>query len=80
MKIPFIAITAAVLLLSACDGKPTENHSHDNGTHIHEDGSVHQNHTEEESSQEEFTVPADSSVNQSQTDSMHMHNSHGHPH
>ena len=51
------------MLLTACNGKKTEEHGHDhtNGTHQHADGEEHSNHESDTVAQEEFIVKKDSS-------------------
>lgn len=63
MKLLILFTLAISLFLSAC-GNSTE-HAHDHGdhpdgTHTHEDGTVHSDHDESGSKQEEFVVQPDS--------------------
>ena len=67
MKKLFISLSIAAFLFAACSGNK---HDHNDGTHTHDDGSVHQNH-QDTIKQEEFAAPADTS---------HKHDDHEHPH
>lgn len=52
------------MLLTACNGKKTEEHGHDhtNGTHQHADGEEHSNHESDTVAQEEFIVKKDTAA------------------
>lgn len=73
-----IMITAAALvMLAACGG-----HSHNHGTHVHEDGTVHQDHSAETAkpaAQESFKAEADTTDTEDHHDHGHSHD-HGHGH
>jgi hypothetical protein len=75
MKKLFIQVSAAAFLFAACSGGQDSK----DGTHTHEDGTMHEHHNADSGKQEEFTVPADSS---DAGDSLkeHSHDGHEHPH
>ncbi len=63
MKKVLLTLAVIGLISVACNNKKTDEHGHDHGTHVHEDGSVHENHEEEvTTAQEEFTVSSDSTA------------------
>ncbi len=66
---------ASIILFAGCPSDKSKEHKHDNGTHQHDDGSIHQNHEEDTTKQEEFIVPADT-LNKKE----HNHDGHDHPH
>ena len=57
------------IVFAGCADKKSNTHEHDSlgnhintdDFHVHEDGSVHANHTNEEHTQEEFKISRDSS-------------------
>lgn len=67
-------MAVALLALTACGGNKNQNH----GTHVHEDGSVHENHAPEATpaAQETFKVEADTTV----AAEAEKHHDHGHDH
>lgn len=67
MKKLFILFFALSLFTISC-GKKAEQE----GTHVHDDGSVHEDHAVDTTKQEEFTVPADSMATDS-TEHAHQH-------
>lgn len=82
-----ILFISILLLLSACTGKSdnndnqnsTENHSTTEGVHVHDDGTVHQNHEDTEHNQEEFKVDGDSTpIKKEETEHSHADGSHQH--
>lgn len=60
MKKLFILFFAVSLFTISC-GKKAEQE----GTHVHDDGSVHEDHTVDTTKQEEFTVEGDSTATDS---------------
>ncbi|HKR05161.1 MAG TPA: hypothetical protein VJY62_11060 [Bacteroidia bacterium] len=80
MKKSFISLSIAAFLFAACSGNQNKEHDHNDGTHTHEDGSVHQNNEEDTAKQEEFTVPADTSSKMDESKKEHSHDGHEHPH
>jgi hypothetical protein len=68
MRTLALALAASLFIFSACGNKQTE------GTHTHDDGSTHADHTADTTHQEEFNA-ADSAEH-------HHHDStdHEHPH
>ena len=84
MNKSLISISIAIVLLSACSGNQTKKQEHNKDVHIHEDGSVHQNHEEDTAiKQEEFTVPVDTSLQKGVPEKEHTHDGkdeHEHPH
>ncbi len=84
MKKIFLSITILAFMFAGCSDNQTKEHDHNDGTHIHDDGSVHQNHDEDSTNkQEEFTAPVDTASQKA--DSIHEHNhdgqdGHKHPH
>jgi len=85
MKHLFIAAMVAAISLSACsenqNNKGTdESHSQTEGTHQHEDGSVHEDHTSDTSSQEEFSVTTDTLKTEQPTNAVHTHEGSEQPH
>lgn len=78
MKKQFVLISIAATLLTACSSNQNKEQINQDETHLHEDGSIHQNH-DDTVMQEEFTVTADTIQNQ--IDSIpHSHSEHEHPH
>lgn len=73
MKKLLLSMAVVGMLLTACNGKKTDEHGHDHteGTHQHEDGQEHENYADETVSQEEFKVA---------NDSVAKDNGHGHDH
>jgi hypothetical protein len=66
-----IAILAIVFAVSSCGNKKKkDSQAHD--THVHEDGSVHENHDNDTPAQESFEVKEDSDAHQHNTDE-HAH-------
>ena len=63
MKKVLLSLAVATFVLASC-GKKADDHGHDHndGTHQHEDGAVHENHQEDASKQEEFTVSKDTAT------------------
>lgn len=77
MKKYFIALSILAVLFSAC----SNNQTNDNNTHVHDDGSVHENHSQDTLvKQEEFTAPTDSTVINTEPAHEHTHDGHEHPH
>lgn len=72
MKKYFIILSVAVFLFAGCNGNQTKKHDHNNGTHQHDDGAIHTNHTEDATSKEEFTAEKDSTI--------YKEEKHDHPH
>lgn len=80
MKNPIILLTITALLFAGCGNKKSSEHSHDGeaahehteGTHGHEDGSVHEDHANAKPKQEEFKVDDDSTSQEAEE--------HGHDH
>ncbi len=80
MKKIFIFIASATVFFAGCSGSNKVNDDK-KGTHVHEDGSVHNDHKKtSDKKQEEFTVPVDSSVNRSEHEHKHTHDGHDQPH
>lgn len=80
MKTSFFNLIVIALTLSACSGNQNKDYNHPSGTHIHADGTIHQNHGESDTmNQEEFIVPADSNL-QENNNHHHSHEGHEHPH
>jgi hypothetical protein len=79
MKNSIALFCIAALLSVGCGNKNSSEHSHDgedaheHGTHQHEDGTIHDDHDEENHQQEEFKVKPDSTA----TDSTHSHGEDG---
>lgn len=85
MKHLIIAAMVAIVNLSACSGNQNskgtdEGHSHTEGTHQHEDGSVHEDHANDNSSQEEFSVTTDTLKTEQPTNAAHTHEGSEQPH
>lgn len=78
MKKQFVLISFAALFLAACSSNQNKEQNNSDETHLHEDGSIHQNH-EDTVKQEEFTVTADTIQNQIDSN-QHSHDGHEHPH
>jgi hypothetical protein len=76
MKHALIACIIALSLFASCSGNDSQ-HDHNNGTHTHDDGTVHKNHDENSTTQEEFIVT--DSTQTHHADSSHSHD-HTHPH
>lgn len=74
-KITAILISALIIFsLNSCSNSSNKNQPA--GTHIHDDGSVHDAHTEETKNaapQESFQVEADSTAKQPETKDDHGH-------
>lgn len=76
-------MSAALFALAACGGNNDKDNNHD--THVHEDGTVHENHATEAATpaaQESFKVKADTTA---ATKAEHHHDhgdshDHTHPH
>jgi ABC-type phosphate/phosphonate transport system substrate-binding protein len=73
MKKVLLSMAVAAFVVAGCNGKKADDHEHDHsdGTHQHEGGAIHENHPEEASKQEEFTVSKDTGTTS---------DSHGHEH
>jgi hypothetical protein len=80
MKISIITLSIAILLLSACLGNQKKVHDHSDGTHQHDEGSIHQNHEADTVKQEEFTTLADTSMSRTALEKEQTHEGHEHPH
>ncbi|MDP3398445.1 MAG: hypothetical protein Q8S23_04800 [Bacteroidales bacterium] len=74
-KISAILISAFIILsLNSCNNSSNKNQPE--GTHVHDDGSVHESHTDETKSttpQESFQVEADTTVTQPEKKDDHGH-------
>lgn len=69
MKKTFFALAIAGFIYAGCGNQSSENtHEHDGNTHVHEDGTVHENHDDME--QEEFNPGDTSLIN---PDTAHQH-------
>ena len=80
------------LFFAGCGDKKSNAHEHDNdgnhinteSTHEHEDGSVHENHTDHEHTQEEFKINGDTSAIKSDSATVkskaHSHKDGSHKH
>ena len=74
-----LLIISSIALFVACNDNNTKEHTHEEGTHQHEDGSVHQNHVDTTVKQEEFNAPHDSLSKEKEQ--KHDHDpDHGHSH
>jgi PBP1b-binding outer membrane lipoprotein LpoB len=84
MKKLFISMSIAAIFFAGCSGNKTEEHNHNDGTHQHDDGSVHQNHEDDTAvKQEEFTAPVDTASQKEEAKHEHTHDEkdeHEHPH
>ena len=80
MKKVFFTLSLATFLLSACSDNQNKEQKLNDGTHQHEDGSVHQNHEEDTIKQEEFNAPIDTSISEEVQVKGHTHEGHEHPH
>lgn len=61
MKNLFISMSIAAILFAGCSGNQSKEQEQRKDVHIHDDGSVHENHEEDTAvKQEEFTAPVDS--------------------
>ncbi|MBK9636937.1 MAG: hypothetical protein IPO63_03650 [Bacteroidetes bacterium] len=70
MKRQFVFILFVAVFLVACSNNQNNENSHQDETHVHEDGSTHQNHDDNDTAkQEEFDVTQDTTLNQA--DSLH---------
>jgi hypothetical protein len=67
MKKLFVLLFAVSLFAISCGKKAAEE-----GTHVHEDGSVHVDHATDTTKQETFTVASDSTASDS-TEHAHQH-------
>lgn len=71
MKPFFFPLAFVALFAISC---ANDNQSHSNDTHMHDDGSVHENHADSTHHQEEFEVAGDSTaVGHSHDDGSHSH-------
>lgn len=79
MKTKIMMLAVALFFITACG----ENNGNNNqGTHVHEDGTTHENHaheTKKPSTQECFKVDADTTILESEHQHNHDHD-HGHDH
>ena len=80
MKIFVIILSAIALLFAGCNDNQTPTHDHDKGTHQHDDGEIHTNHIEDTTSQEEFTVEKDSTINKEEKHDQPHSDNHNHSH
>lgn len=78
MKKLLFFLTISSCLIFSCNKKESE-HSHEEGSHQHADGSTHADHADSTAAQEEFTVGSDSTANAS-ADSASKEKTHSHPH
>ena len=82
MKKSILILSVAALLFAGCSGDQKK--ENDNATHQHDDGSVHQNHKEDNViKQEEFTAPVDTASLKDERKHEHTHDGqdgHEHPH
>ncbi len=60
MKNFFAPLIFSACLLAACSGNQPKEQEHSEDTHVHDDGTVHDNHEADSVTQEEFTAPVDS--------------------
>ena len=80
MKNKFVFISIAALFLGACSGNQNKEQNNPDETHLHEDGSTHQNHDATDTvKQEEFNATTDTIQNQIDSN-QHSHDGHDHPH
>ena len=84
MKNLFITISIAALLFAGCSGNQTKEQEQSKDVHVHEDGTVHQNHEEDTTvMQEEFIAPVDSASQKAEPKHEHTPDTsdgHEHPH
>ena len=80
MKNYFIYMSIIFWLAAGCSSNQNKEHDHQDGTHTHEDGSVHKDHVADTTKQEEFVVPADSTSEKEKSTDEHSHDGHEHPH
>lgn len=76
MKKNWLIISFAALFVAACASKKNEKND---GTHTHEDGTVHENHDDTLTRQEEFKATGDTSSGHNH-EMKHSHDDHEHPH
>jgi hypothetical protein len=79
MKKSLIYLSLIAFLFAACSGNQPKEHDHNDGTHQHDAGSVHADHSDSAAKQKEFTVPADSTSQKKEAEE-HTHEGHEHPH
>jgi len=82
MKKLFVFILFAALFFVACSGNPNKENNHQDGAHLHEDGTTHPDHDVIDTvKQEEFDVTQDSTQEQ-EVGQHHSHdgNEHSHQH
>jgi outer membrane biogenesis lipoprotein LolB len=80
MKNKFVFISIAALFLGACSGNQNKEQNNPDETHLHEEGSTHQNHDAIDTvKQEEFNATTDTIQNQIDSN-QHSHDGHDHPH
>ena len=84
MRNIFISMAIAAILLAGCSRNQTKEQEPSKDVHVHEDGTVHQNHEEDTVvTQEEFIVPVDSASQIEEIKHKHTHDQndgHKHPH
>ena len=82
MKKLFISTAISAFLIAGCSGNQTKEQEHNKDVHTHDDGSVHQNHEEDTTKQEEFTAPANTPSQKAEPEKEHTHDGkeHSHPH
>lgn len=89
MKIFYIMMAISAIMLSECGTPKGGDHTHDaNGahpsseaTHTHDDGTVHDDHTDStDHHQEEFKVEGDSTIVKKQPEHGHSHDDGSHRH
>lgn len=86
MKKSILTVAVAALLFAACSNNKNKEHSQDGdehnhakGTHVHEDGSVHEDHATEHH-QEEFKLDGDSAAIIKELENGHSHDDGSHDH
>jgi hypothetical protein len=80
MKKQFVLISFAALFLAACSSNQNKEQNNSDETHLHEDGSTHQNQDVADTiKQEEFNAATDPIQNQIDSNP-HSHDGHEHPH
>lgn len=84
MKKPIVTIAIAALLFAGCSGNQTKEQESSEDVHVHDDGSVHEDHKEDSTTrQEEFTVPVDTTSQKDEPKHDHTHDGQDeqeHPH
>ncbi|MFN0274100.1 MAG: hypothetical protein ACKVPJ_00015 [Chitinophagales bacterium] len=84
MKKYIITLAVSAFMLTACKTKKEDGHGHDHeSTHQHEDGTVHESHSETPEGQQEFTVDTTLQNKDTLFDIQHQHdheNKHEHSH